>query len=201
LLVGDILVSEELSSNLKIQAARMLQYLVQTSSTINVLRFCPEHPVMEYLLLLGKQRTPEPAELLEALKLVTPVILPVLLLTVSFVPFLQICNACNSASGCSWVTDETEWNEGDEASHKTSNVMTAVQFCAWCLGKPLKEVQETAAKLAFNLSVSDISDHLAVIVCESLVKLLAQPGVLADGTVAPALAALLAFVDLSAQAC
>ncbi|OWA54249.1 hypothetical protein BV898_18660 [Hypsibius exemplaris] len=67
--LSDILVSEELGGNLKIQAAKMLQYLVQASPAISVLRMCLEHPIMEYLLVLGKQRNPEPHELCEAPKL------------------------------------------------------------------------------------------------------------------------------------
>lgn len=69
--LGDILVSDELKTNIKVPAIKLLQALVKTSNAINVLRFCPEHPILEYLLLLGKQRNPDTTELLEALKMVS----------------------------------------------------------------------------------------------------------------------------------
>ncbi|OWA54253.1 putative Desumoylating isopeptidase 1, partial [Hypsibius exemplaris] len=180
--LSDILVSEELGGNLKIQAAKMLQYLVQASPAISVLRMCLEHPIMEYLLVLGKQRNPEPHELCEALKL--------------------ICNACSSSSGLSWVTDEAEWADL-VMDQKLSNVLVTVQFCAWCLAKPSKDVQENAAKLTFNLSSADIPDNLAVLLGEALLKLFAnsssQPQQLSDAVVEPAVAALTSFVELSTQ--
>ncbi|XP_055328540.1 uncharacterized protein LOC129581465 [Paramacrobiotus metropolitanus] len=158
--LNDILLSEDLKVTTKLPAVRLLQSLTRTSSAVNVLRFCPEHPVMEYLLFLGKQRNPDNMELVEALKMV--------------------CNACSTASGFSWMTDETEWAEDEDAGHSTSNLLATVQFCAWCLSKAHKDVQATALALAYNLSIPDIPEQPAAIVYASLLKFISQPANCAD---------------------
>ncbi|GAU94304.1 hypothetical protein RvY_06102 [Ramazzottius varieornatus] len=178
--LSDILVSEELKSNIKILSVKMLQYLLQSSSAINVLRFCPEHPILEYLIMLGRQRSPDSEELLEAIKM--------------------MCNACSTTSGFSWLSDETEWSLEDVVE-KTSNVDTVAHFCTWSLGKQgMKEVQEAAIKLAYNLSIPEITDQLAEQISATLLKLLTQPGPpLTDTAVQHLLGALANFSDVSTQ--
>lgn len=112
----------------------------------------------------------------------------------------MICNACSTTSGFSWLSDETEWTLEDIVE-KTSNVDTVAHFCTWSLGKPgMKEVQEAAIKLAYNLSIPEITDQLAEQISATLLKLLTQPGPpLTDAAVQDLLGALTNFSDVSTQ--
>lgn len=110
-----------------------------------------------------------------------------------------MCNACSTSSGFSWLTDETEWTLEEAGSIATSNLLTTVQFFAWSLAKPSKEVQDVAAKLGHNLTIPEISDRPAAIICDALLKFLAQPSNWQEQAVLNSVGALSSLVDLNSQ--